>query len=183
MSATDRPADETKATGAANDWYRDLRRRDRALDAKLTLALIDRAGHGVLSMAWPDGRPYAVPMSYGRDEDTIYMHCAGAGQKLDVLRQNPLAVLCVFDPGEVTAGDEPCEASVKYASALAFGRVREIADPERKNEALAVICRAHGIPLSPGEGPSGDMFGAKAGITLVLALDVEYYSGKANMAW
>ena len=39
-----------------------------------------------------DGKPYMVAMNYGFRDDTIYLHAAIEGRKIDILRKNPDAV-------------------------------------------------------------------------------------------
>ena len=159
-------------------WYRGLRRSDRALDHAQTLELIDRNCYGVLSIAWPDGSPYAVPINYGREGDTIYMHSATEGQKLDILRVNPKAVLSVVEPGEVTHGDLTCSASINFVSALVFGRVLEVDDLAAKLHGLEVLCLACQVPIPVLGTANAAHFAARANDTVVLALQVEHISGK-----
>lgn len=162
------------------EWYRAPRRNDRAMDRAAALALLDESLHGVLAMADAAGRPYAVPLSYGREGDRIFFHCAADGQKLDVLRANPQAVLCVTDAGAVRPGGFPCATSVRYRSVLVFGRVGEVTDPAGKLAALGVICRHHGIHVPPPGTPAAAAYEATASRTVVLALEVEHVSGKAR---
>jgi uncharacterized protein len=164
----------------SRDWYRNLRRHDRALGHEEAAAVIDGATYGVLAMAYPDGRPYCVPMNHGRVEDVIYMHCAEQGQKLEVLRLNPLAVFCVTEAGPVIKADAPCAASIEFRSVLAFGRVRELTEEPDKLDALAALCRALGLDM-PAQGTAGwDEFARRTSGTVVLAMDVEHISGKGK---
>lgn len=144
------------------------------------MSLLDEARHGVLSMADAAGRPYAVPLSYGREGDRILFHCAETGQKLDVLRANPHAVFCVMDAGAVNPGENPCSTSVSYRSVLVFGQVAEITAPKEKLAALDVICRHHGIPVPPAGTPGAEAYAQRAQHTVVLAMEMEHLSGKAR---
>jgi len=163
-----------------NTWYRNLRRSDRALEPADAMQLIDDNCYGVLAMAWPDGSPYAVPINYGREGDMIYMHSATTGQKLDILRANPRAVLSVVEGGEITHGDLTCSASVTFRSALAFGKVTVVSEPALKLHGLRVLCLACKVPV-PVEGTANAAhFSARANDTVVLALQIEHVSGKAR---
>ncbi len=161
-------------------WYRKLRRSDRELSREDTLGFVDGNCVGVLSMAWPDGRPYAVPMNYGRSGDTIYMHCARAGLKLDVLRANPKAVLTVMAAGDVKQGDSACSATIAYQSAIAFGEVFEVEDEQEKLLGLKVLCRACGVDAPEDGTAAATAFAARARDTIVLALQLEHVTGKAK---
>jgi len=167
----------TKIDGS---WYRELRRQDRALSHEATLAVIDSADYGVLSLAWPDGRPYCVPINHGRVDDVIYMHCGTAGQKLDIMRQNPRAVLCVTHAGPVVTGGTPCDASISFRSAMVFGILRELEDEREKMAGLTALCRQLGVDVPEPDAPDYEAYLTRAGATIVLAMDVEYMSGKAR---
>lgn len=150
------------------------------MDREGAVALLDRATFGVLAMADRAGQPYAIPLSYGRDGDRICFHCATSGQKLDFLRDNPLAVLCVTEPGAVDPGETPCATTITYRSVLVFGRVFELTAGEAKLAALDAICRHHGIAVPTAGTPAAAAYAERAAQTVVLALDMEHVSGKAR---
>lgn len=162
-------------------WGGPPRRADRMLTAEAGWELLDRVGHGVLALATPDGTPYAVPMTFGRDGRTLFFHSAPGGRKLDILRRNPEAVLCVADVGEPETGQSACDTTLTYRSALAFGRLVEVGDPTEKLAGLKAICSAHGVPV-PAEGDAAWAdFRRSAGRTTVLRLDVEQISAKGRI--
>jgi len=142
--------------------------------------LLDRAKHGVLALASPDGTPYAVPMSYGRDGEAIYFHSAAEGRKLDIARANPKAVLCVVEAGEVIKGPAPCETTLPYVSVLVFGLINEVLDPAAKMKGLRTICRAHGIEAPSDGEPGWAGFCRQAERTAVLRLVIEEISCKGR---
>jgi nitroimidazol reductase NimA-like FMN-containing flavoprotein (pyridoxamine 5'-phosphate oxidase superfamily) len=150
------------------------------MDRAGALNLLDEGRHGILAMADAAGRPYAVPLSYGREGDRIFFHCAETGQKLDVLRANAQAVFCVMDAGTVNPGEDPCSTSVTYRSVLVFGRVGEITAPSDKLAALDIICRHHGIPVPPAGTPGAAAYAKRAQHTVVLGMTMEHVSGKAR---
>ena len=65
---------------------REMRRSRQLLGEAETLEILDRGSHGVLALIGDGGYPYALPISYAREGDRLYMHCAKAGHKLDALR-------------------------------------------------------------------------------------------------
>jgi len=162
-----------------NRWYRPLRRSDRGLSKDDALVLVDRAAYGVLALAWPDGRPYPIPMNHGRNGATLYMHCAVTGQKLEMIEANPQAAFCVSEMRQLLTGETPCDASASFASTLLFGRIRLVSDQAEKIEGLAIICRALGVEV-PEAGPGREALLKRADGTAVLALDIEHVSGKAR---
>ena len=62
-----------------------MRRKDRAMDEKFALQVLDNAGYATISM-YDGNEPYAVPISHVRNENTIYFHCAKLGRKIDILK-------------------------------------------------------------------------------------------------
>lgn len=172
MSETGRPPEPC-------GWHRPLRRSDRALGDDEALALVDGTPYGVLALAWPDGRPYAVPINHGRDGGVLYMHCATTGQKLDMIALNPHGVFCVSELSETLPGPAPCDTSVRYRSVLLFGQVRLVTDQAEKLRGLLAVCRTAGIGV-PADGPGYDSLEWRAETTAVIALDIEHVSGKGR---
>jgi nitroimidazol reductase NimA-like FMN-containing flavoprotein (pyridoxamine 5'-phosphate oxidase superfamily) len=162
-----------------HEWYRPMRRSDRELPRDEALALVDSAEYGVLALAWPDGRPYALPINHGRDGDVVYMHCATTGQKLDMIALNPHGAFCVSEMVELVAGHSPCDASVRFRSTMLFGKVRLVTEPTEKLHGLTVICHALGIDVPPS-GPGQDSLAQRMAGTAVIALDIEHVSGKSR---
>ena len=161
-------------------WGGPPRRRDRTLTAEAGYLLLDRAPYGVLAMSSPDGQPYAVPMSFGRDGQKLYFHSAPEGRKLELIRTNPRAVLCVAECGPAIPADTACATTLPYRSALVFGLLREVSSPAEKAAGLAAVCRAHGIE-PPGSGdPGWQAYWARAERTVVLALDIEQVTVKGR---
>jgi nitroimidazol reductase NimA-like FMN-containing flavoprotein (pyridoxamine 5'-phosphate oxidase superfamily) len=79
------------------------------------------------------GDPYVVPVSFGYDGDSVYFHSAREGKKIDVIAANPR--VCVqFERrvALVTSETEACEWSFTYESAIGFGVVEELRDPDSK---------------------------------------------------
>ncbi|PID57865.1 hypothetical protein CSB45_06515 [candidate division KSB3 bacterium] len=78
-----------------------MRRKDKEIcdiqqiEAIITASTVCRLGLCL------HGRPYVVPLNFGYNDRTIYLHSAQKGKKLDILRQNPR--VCVeFDLGDKT---------------------------------------------------------------------------------
>ena len=52
--------------------FREMRRKNQALDAQACSAVLDRGTSGVLAVLGDEGYPYAVPLSYVREGDRLY---------------------------------------------------------------------------------------------------------------
>src|SRR5215467_14903969 len=98
------------------------RHRERARDERAELDAVLDAGHhvGTLSTV-DDGRPWVVPMLYGRWGDRILMHgSVGAGALRHVAAGAP-AALCVAHLDGWVYGHTLFDSSANYRSAVVHG--------------------------------------------------------------
>ena len=85
---------------------------------------------GVLSMALAD-EPYALPLNHAYVDGTFYFHCAAAGQKLDVLEQNPRVAYVInkyYGDSAELAKAMKCHGH--WESVIAYGRARIVSEDE-----------------------------------------------------
>ena len=151
---------------------REMRRSRQLLGEAETLEILDRGSHGVLALIGDGGCPYALPISYAREGDRLYMHCAKAGHKLDALRAEPRASFCVVARDEVV----PEEFTTRYRSAIAFGRIHELAGEEDILRALRLLCAKY-CPGIGAEAVEAAIARERAGVN-VLEFKIERLSGK-----
>ena len=72
-----------------------MRRKDRQMPKEFALQIVDKCEYAVLSML-SNGNPYCVPLTIVRVDNSIYFHCAKAGEKYNALLQNPnVCLACV----------------------------------------------------------------------------------------
>lgn len=72
-----------------------MRRSDREQGEEFALSLIDHCSHGVMSIHTSEAFPYCLPLSFVRNGNCLYFHCAKAGgRKLDLLHANPN--VCIY---------------------------------------------------------------------------------------
>ncbi len=117
-----------------------MRRSDREItDQDEMFRIIDRAPYCHLALA-ADGEPYLVPLSFGRDGDSIYIHTAGNGKKIDIMVKNPAARLAFeCDVEVVDGGTEACVWSFSFCSVVARGRISEVTDQDGKLKGLQAV--------------------------------------------
>ena len=151
---------------------REMRRSRQLLGEAETLEILDRGSHGVLALIGDGGYPYALPISYARDGGRLYMHRAKAGHKLDALRAEPRASFCVVARDEVV----PEEFTTRYRSAIAFGRIHELAGEEDILRALRLLCAKY-CPGIGAEAVEAAIARERAGVN-VLEFEIERLSGK-----
>ena len=116
-----------------------MRRKDREMDEKFGMEVIDRTRYGVLSMVADDNEPYGVPLSIVRDGNNLYFHSAKDGRKVKTLANNP-NVSIVF-VGKVKIPENYTEEQLK-----------EIAKDESKAALLISKVRHDKGQSKPGRG-------------------------------
>ena len=119
-----------------------------------------------------DGVPYIVPVCFGYEDKTIFVHGALAGRKIDILRKNATVCFeCEADTGLVT-GEVACLCTMKYRSVIGYGKASLIEDAEGKRAGLDVIMRHYGA-----EGPF-TYLDSVLEQTCIIRIDVESMTGK-----
>lgn len=146
-------------------------RKDLERDAAFAWDVLDRAPYAVLALADEHGAPYCIPVSPAREGSTVYIHCAGIGQKLDCLRANPhvaMTAVCACCP--VSA-----EYTMSYASMALQGKAVLVEKEEEKTLALRRISEKYAAAdLDKFE----TVMEHYAGAARVIRIDVERITGK-----
>jgi uncharacterized protein len=149
------------------------RHRERARHERADLDAVLDAGHhvGTLSTV-ADGRPWVVPMLYGRAGDRILMHgSVGAGALRQVAAGAPAALCVVHIDGWVYA-HTLFDSSANYRSAVVHGRLVALSGDEAA-EALTQIAEC----LTPGR-PAEVPFHTKKQLAATAALAMDIVEGQ-----
>ena len=86
------------------------------------------------------GQPYITPLNYLYRDGKIYFHSKLTARKLDNLAENNRVCFEVSDAIKITISDDrPCACSTRYASVLAFGAARVVADEAEKTALLNLL--------------------------------------------
>jgi len=148
-------------------------RSDRAVTREEALNYLARAEVGFLALA-NDNEPYAVPLHFVLLNGTLYFHCAKAGRKLDMLRQNPRCCVAVSFCDGFKEGPAACDYGTYYRSAIATGTARVVDNLGEKIAALNALTAKHAtkefMPVSARE----------AARVMVVAIDIVDLTGKAR---
>ncbi len=136
------------------------------------IALLDVAEYGFLSTVGKDGTPYGIPINFVRDGETLVLHCAMEGRKLDNIRHDARVSFCVVGKTEVL----PAQFTTRYESTVVAGRAEWIEDAYRKTELIMKLCRKY----APDHLEAAEKAIAKSlPRTGVLAIAMEAVTGKA----
>ena len=150
---------------------REMRRKQRATTRDDALTLLKECEYAVLCLTDSDGNPHAVPVSPALDGETVYIHCAPAGYKLDCIAHNPQVCLVCAD--HITRMPE--RFSTAYQSTVAYGKARLVEGKDEKVRALDLICRKYA--LSNMDNFEAEMEKSFAR-TAIIRIDIENISGK-----
>ena len=96
-----------------------------------------------VGMADSGGNPYVLPMNFGFDGQTVYLHSSRNGKKIELLQNNP-SVCIAFSTDHLLrfqSEEMACSYSMRYRSVLAFGKVEFIEDEKQKRKILSIIMK------------------------------------------
>lgn len=98
-----------------------------------------------LAMADNDNTPYVLPFNFGYESNTIYLHSAPVGKKMNILKTNNKVCVAFSTDHEIYGQhkDVACSYSMKSRSVVAFGKVVFIEDLEEKKRVLNLIMKKY----------------------------------------
>jgi nitroimidazol reductase NimA-like FMN-containing flavoprotein (pyridoxamine 5'-phosphate oxidase superfamily) len=121
-----------------------------------------------------DNEPYLVPVSFGYDGQSIFIHTAKAGRKLGFLEANN-RVCFEFETNVSIQQDEddPCAWTFAFESVIGYGTVIELNEPAKKAAGLNQIMRHYS-----GRDWSFDV--KQTATTRVWRINIESLTGKRS---
>ena len=124
-----------------------------------------------------DGQPVVVPMLYGREGETLFLHGARKARVIRLLENTATACLNVTHVDALVYARSAFNSSMNYRSATVFGTPRLLDDPDEKLHALRVISEC----TMPGRWDEvRDSHEKEIKMTGVIALDIESASAKVS---
>lgn len=154
-----------------------MRRHDKEIkDRKVIDSILENAS--VCRLGFVDnGEAYIVPVNYAYKDETIYIHSAPHGRKMDIIRANKFVSFEITGSEEIIVNEVPCEWSAKYRSVMGTGIITIENNPDLKKAGLDLIMRKYGAKgeLSYDEGSFSRM--------VLLKLMVGAVTGKQSGDW
>jgi len=86
-----------------------------------------------------EGVPYVVPVNYGYADGFLYVHSAGKGRKVEILRRNNLVSFNIYVDECLTESGVACNWTTKYRSVTGSGKASLVESRDEKEEALHLI--------------------------------------------
>lgn len=152
--------------------FREMRRKDRAIDNKEVAAILESGEYGILSTMGSNGYAYGIPLSYAYSNGSIYFHCAPEGQKLDNIMHNDKVSFCVVGATEVI----PEDFATNYESVIVFGRASEVNDDEKQEALVAIIKKYSSEFMDKGR----KYIEASSQKAKVIKIEIEHMTGKSK---
>lgn len=99
----------------------------------------------ICRIAMMDGdKPYILPFNYGYENNSIYIHCAPEGKKIDLLKINSSVCFEIEHTAELLKAEKACKWSTRYRSIVGYGEVRIISEFDQKKRGWEIIMRSNG---------------------------------------
>ncbi len=116
-----------------------MRRKDKEIkDKQALMDILEKADVCRIGLCI-DQQPYVVPMNFAYKENSIFLHTADEGKKLDIIERNNNVCFEADEPGAMVKSDIACKWTMKYRSIIGFGKAYIIDDIKEKEEALNII--------------------------------------------
>ncbi|MGM0539576.1 MAG: pyridoxamine 5'-phosphate oxidase family protein [Thermodesulfobacteriota bacterium] len=136
-------------------------------------AVIRRCNVCRLGLARED-EPYIVPVCFGFDGQSLYIHTGTTGRKIEFFQANPQVCFEFEDQIRVIADpDKPCAWSMAYTSVMGTGRIRELFAEDEKVGGLNQI-------MTHYSGQAWIMPRQKLDSVRVWAVDIASLTGKVS---
>lgn len=151
-------------------------RENAAYDKKTVHGILDSALLASVGFV-QDGQPVVVPMLYGREGETIYLHGARKSRVIRLLKETGTASMNITHVDALVYARSAFNSSMNYRSVTVFGKVRLVDDWEEKIHALRVISDS----TMPGRWDElRAPLDREIKMTGVIALEIESASAKVS---
>lgn len=161
-----------------------LSRQNRVRQLREKAAYDKKTVHGILDAAMlahvafvQDGQPVVVPMLFGREDETIFLHGARKARVIRLLESTGTACMNVTHVDALVFARSAFNSSMNYRSATVFGSARLIESNDEKLHALRIISEC----TMPGRWDElREPLQNEIKMTGVIALDIESASAKVS---
>lgn len=121
-----------------------MRKKDKSIASIEQIQSIIKESE-VCRIAYASGNiPYITPVSFGYDGESLFVHTAEEGRKIDFLRKNNY-ICFEFETGVSTVTDEKvaCKWTAAFKSVIGYGRMIQLTDRDEKEYALNEIMKQY----------------------------------------
>jgi nitroimidazol reductase NimA-like FMN-containing flavoprotein (pyridoxamine 5'-phosphate oxidase superfamily) len=154
-----------------------MRRAGREIVDRAALDNILRSAQILFLALRDEPAPYVIPVCFGLEDDTLYVHSALAGTKIDLIRSHPVVGFCACTDMTVTPGPAPCDFTSAATSVVGTGRARIVDSEDERLRGLDSIMR-HYAGVKPGR----DAYRPRTlSRTCVIAVRIDTLRGKSTV--
>ena len=132
-----------------------MRRTDKEIESREEMDDIVRGSHVCRIALAMDNMPYIVPVSFGYDGESIYIHTAKEGKKINYFKNNN-NVCFEFERNVKLFRDQSnaCKWTFSYESVIGFGKIYELESfGQRENGLNKIMSQYSGKEWVFGEDP------------------------------
>jgi hypothetical protein len=147
-----------------------MRRINQVMTTEEVTDILKNCTHGVLACLGDQAYPYAVPLNYVYNNETIYFHSAKVGHKIDALTNHSKVSFAVIDDDTIISE----EYTSYFRSAIVFGQARFVKDAEWRTAFQALVEKYSGDRPDHEKKQQVDSCDRSA----IIAIDVEHITGK-----
>ncbi len=154
-----------------------MRRNDKRItNEDVILDMLHRAD--VCRLAFSAGNiPYVVPLNFAYKDQSIYIHSAAEGKKIEYLKKNNLVCFELEDQASIIPGDKACNWSIKYRSVIGYGHIHIIEDRKEKIAGMNIIMKKFA-------GTDTHVYDdSLLNQMVILRIDISDLSGKQSGKW
>lgn len=157
-----------------------MRRSDKQIkDPELLLEILNQSE--VCRIALCNGeKPYLVPMNFAYNENTLYLHSATSGRKIDILRKNNNICFQMDIKTQMLRSENPCNWGMRYMSVIGSGQAQFIDDVRGKKQALDIIMTKYSQKSCESAGKLFEYSDEALSKVLVIKVEVEEITGKKS---
>lgn len=119
-----------------------MRRRDKQISDPNLIEMVMQKGTVVHIAMMDEDKPYQIPLNYGYKDNTLYIHSARDGKKIDLLRANNLVHFQIETGVEVKNTDQAYRCGTNYECVMGYGKAT-IVDNSREKKIGADILMNH----------------------------------------
>jgi len=129
----------------------------------------------VIHVAMCEGNmPYVVPLNYGYDGKSFYVHGAIEGKKCDIIKQNPNVWFEITSKQDIVESDLGCDWTCDYRSVMGKGTAVIVESAVEIRRGLASIMKKFS-PDTEYEYPD-----KMVSSVCVIRIDIEEMTGKST---
>lgn len=154
-----------------------MRRKDKNIDDQsVILEILSKSE--IVRVAMMDGdKPYIAPLNFGYFDNSLYIHSAPEGKKIELIKKNNRVCFEITMKHEIIRPDLSCEWTTKYRSVIGYGTVELVEDFEEKKRGLDIIMAQHGRK-------DGNIYKDKqVEFIVILKISIDEISGKQSGDW